>query len=128
LRGVLGLSDHIKALGIKTLAIVILAAVLTPMFTDLTFGQGIIIGVALSVIAYAVGDLVFLPMSNNTVATAADMVIAALVFWAGVMAFGGIDLSVWEIIFFAVVVGVSEWFLHKYLARFVIRDRDKVRA
>ncbi len=119
------MSDHIRALGIKTLAIVIYAAVLTPLFTDLSFGQGIAIGLIVSVVSYAVGDLVILPMSNNTVAKAADAVIAALVYWAGVRAFNGFGLSVWEIFFFALVVGVSEWFLHKYLARFVLRDRNK---
>lgn len=117
------MTDHIRALGIKTLALVIFAAVLTPMFTDLSAGQGIVIGVVLSIIAYAVGDLLILPMSNNTVATASDIVIAALVYWAGVRAFNGADLSVWEILFFAVVVGVSEWFLHKYLAMYVLKGR-----
>ncbi|MFZ5633411.1 MAG: DUF2512 family protein [Bacillota bacterium] len=121
-------SDHIRALGIKTLAIVIFSGILTPMFTDLSIGHGIVIGVVLSALAYAIGDLMILPMSNNTVATAADIIIAALVYWAGVSAFGGIGLSVWEILFFAVVVGVSEWFLHKYLARFVLRDRDTVKT
>ncbi|MCL6611283.1 MAG: YndM family protein [Peptococcaceae bacterium] len=115
--------DHIRALGIKTLALVIFAAVLTPMFTDLGVGQGIVIGAALSIIAYAAVDLLILPMSSNTAATASDIVVAALVYWAGVRVFNGADLSVWEILFFAVVVGVSEWFLHKYLAMYVLKDR-----
>lgn len=117
------MSDHIKALSIKTLAIVIFSAILTPAFTNLSFGQGIVIGIFISIVAYALGDLVILPMSNNTVTTASDVVLAGLAYWAGVRAFDGAGLTVWEILIFAAVVGVSEWFLHKYLARFVLRDR-----
>lgn len=111
---------HIRALGTKTLAIVIISAILTPMFTDQPASHGIIIGVVFSVLAYLLGDLLILPASNNTVATAADMVLAALVYWSGVKLLKGTGLSVGELLFFAVVIGVSEWFLHKYLARFVL--------
>lgn len=98
------------------------------MFTDLTIIQGVIIGIILSVIAYLLDDLLILPMSNNTVATASDVVLAAVIYWAGVRVFNGTGLTFWEIIIFAAVVGVSEWFLHKYLARFVVRDKNEART
>ena len=116
---------HIRALGTKTLAIVIISAILTPMFTDLPATHGIIIGVALSVIAYLAGDLLILPAANNTAATASDVIIAALVFGLGVRLFNGAGLSTGELIFFSAVVGISEWFLHKYMARFVLADREE---
>ncbi|KJS65663.1 MAG: hypothetical protein JL50_16760 [Peptococcaceae bacterium BICA1-7] len=92
------------------------------MFTDLPATHGIIIGVGLSVIAYLAGDLLVLPAANNTAATATDVVLAALVFGFGVRFFNGSGLSIGELIFFSAVVGISEWFLHKYMARFVLAD------
>ncbi|MFZ5644499.1 MAG: DUF2512 family protein [Bacillota bacterium] len=115
---------HARALGIKVLAIVIFTSVLTPMFTDLPASNGLFIGLALSVIAYALGDLVILPVSNNTVATVADIITAAIVYWAGVRLLGGTGLSMGELVFFSLVVGVSEWFLHKYMARFVLANKQ----
>lgn len=114
------MEGHIRALGAKTLAIVIISAILTPMFTDLPATHGLIIGVVLSVIAYLAGDLIILPAANNTAATASDVIIAALVFGLGVRLFKGTGLSTGELIFFSAVVGISEWFLHKYMARFVL--------
>jgi ABC-type glucose/galactose transport system permease subunit len=112
--------DHLKALGIKTLAMTIISAILTPMFTNLPATHGIIIGLLLAVIAYLVGDLLVLPNFNNTAATATDVVLAALIFGAGIRFFNGTGLSIGELVFFSAVVGMSEWFLHKYLARFVL--------
>lgn len=115
------MEGHLRALGIKTLAVVIISAILTPMFTDLPATHGIIVGVALSVIAYP-ADLLILPAANNTAATATDIVLAALVFGTGIRFLNGSGLTTGELIFFSAVVGISEWFLHKYMARFVLAD------
>ncbi|MHB8156217.1 MAG: DUF2512 family protein [Desulfocucumaceae bacterium] len=113
------MNGHLRVLGIKTLAIVVFSALLTPFFTDLPMSHGIVTGVVLSVIAYFLGDLLILPHTNNTIATGADIVIAALVYRFGVTLYKGTGLSMGELIFFSLVVGVSEWFLHKYIKRVV---------
>jgi len=115
------LADHIRALGIKIIAIGIFSALLTPMFTDRSLGQGVLIGIIISIISYILGDLMLLPATDNTTATVADFVITALVYWIGIMAFDGIGLKLWEILLFASIVAASEW-LHKYLSRFVIKS------
>ena len=115
------LANHIRALGIKTIAISIFSALLTPMLTDRTVGHGILIGIAISILSYILVDLMLLPATDNTTATAADFVIAAVVYWIMIRAFDGIGLTLWEILLFAAIVAVSEWFLHKYLARFVLK-------
>lgn len=114
------MEGHLRALGIKTLAIVVISAILTPMFTDLPATHGIIIGVAISALTYLVVDLMVLPALNNTAATASEIVVTALIYGAGVRFFKGTGLSTGELIFLSAVVGVAEWFFHKYLARFVL--------
>ncbi|MFZ5650652.1 MAG: DUF2512 family protein [Bacillota bacterium] len=116
--------NHIRVLGIKTLAIVIFSGLLTPMFTDLSLGQGVLIGILISVLTYILGDLVVLPVTDNTAATAADVATAGVLYWISVRALDGIGLSFWEALAFALIVGVSEWFLHTYLVRYVLK-RDK---
>lgn len=105
----------------KTLAIVLLSALLTPMFTDLSLGQGILIGILISILTYILVDLVVLPVTDNTATTAADVAAAGLFYWVSVRALDGIGLSFWEVLAFALMVGVSEWFLHMYLARFLMK-------
>lgn len=117
------MSDHLKAVGIKTLALVIFSAILTPMFTDLPASYGILLGIVISIVAYVLGDLVILPASNNTVATVSDIIVAALLYWSGIRLLGGRGLSAGELVFFGVLVGVSEWFLHKYISRFVLSGK-----
>lgn len=115
---------HVRALGMKTLAIVLFSALLTPMFTDLSLGQGVLIGILISVVTYILGDLIVLPVTDNTAATAADVATAGVVYWMAVRGLDGIGLSIWEVLLLALIVGVSEWFLHTYLIRYVIR-KDK---
>lgn len=116
--------NHVRALGIKTLAIVIFSGLLTPMFTDLSLGQGVLTGILISVLTYILGDLIVLPVTDNTAATAADVATAGVLYWIAVRALDGIGLSIWEVLLFALIVGVSEWFLHTYLVRYVLR-KDK---
>ncbi|WNC12716.1 DUF2512 family protein [Brevibacillus brevis] len=82
--------------------------------TSLTFA--VVTSVVVSLIAYALGDALILPKTNNTFATTADFIMVFALFWISSYVFlqpyrlSGILLT-------AFVIAVAEYFYHDYLQR-----------
>ncbi|GLI04679.1 hypothetical protein YDYSG_07090 [Paenibacillus tyrfis] len=91
--------------------------------TKATFWEATIASVVLSVIAYLVGDQYVLRISNNTVATLVDAVLAFVYFWV-VASLLKWDLSIGGLIFLTLFLGVGEAVYHRFLA--IDRERKKV--
>ncbi|KPV61379.1 hypothetical protein QJ48_00160 [Paenibacillus sp. A3] len=91
--------------------------------TRATFWEAAIASVVLSVIAYLVGDQYVLRISNNTVATLVDAVLAFVYFWV-VASLLKWDLSIGGLIFLTLFLGVGEAVYHRFLAS--DRERGKV--
>ena len=81
--------EHVKALAIKFVMIAaVLLIILTLMF-DVPFADTLWISLALTIVAYAMGDLmIFRKAGNrseqnkrNAIATVADIVVAFLLIW-----------------------------------------------
>ncbi|RNB74094.1 DUF2512 family protein [Brevibacillus panacihumi] len=83
-------------------------------FTNATWGSAILAALGLTVIAYLLGDQLILRATNNITATIADAVIAAVYLWAVSRAFNW-DLSFGELIATVAILGVAEFFFHRYL-------------
>lgn len=125
--------NHVKALVIKFVMIAaVLLIILTLMF-DEPFADTLWISLALTIIAYAMGDLmVFRKAGNrseqnkrNAIATVSDIVVAFLVIWLMGEALVGNDVNIiTPAIISALVIGGGEWFLHKYLDRNVFSEKD----
>lgn len=75
-------------------------------------------------VSYVVGDIGILRISNNTVATIADLGLTTIVIWlVGPAIYGLVVPFSWALIS-AVVIGIGEWFFHKYMAASVIEKRE----
>ncbi len=108
---------HITPLLIKFFMIAVILSIVLGIMTDLTFGNILYLSVAVTVIAYVIGDLLILSVANNTVTTIADLIIAFLAVYLYDYLLDAELISAWDALVAAIVIGVGEWFFHKYAAR-----------
>jgi hypothetical protein len=110
---------------VKFILIAIILEIVMNLLTPLLFGQILWISLAVTVISYLVGDLLILSISNNTIATLADVGIAWIVIYMfNSWSYYG-SISVTNALISAICVGIGEWFFHKYIAKTVLTSRKK---
>lgn len=100
---------------IKTAMVILVLAILIPLFGKGTWTQTVITGLVLIALSYVVGDLWILPKYGNLLAVAADFGLAALVLWAMERALPHFRLSSAGLFIIALVLAVGEWLFHRYL-------------
>lgn len=116
---------HVTALFVKFVMVALVLEIVLNMLTDLTFTNILYISLAVTVLAYIIGDLLILPASNNTVATVADAVLALFTVYMFNFLWNTREISFFDALIAAAVLGVGEWFFHKYVANKVFPDRQK---
>lgn len=94
----------------------IVAVPLLLWFTEATILGSVAAALALSTLAYFLGDQLVLRMSNNLVATAADAILAFAFLWA-VAFYSRWTLSLGELFVIVALLGIVEWIFHKQLRR-----------
>jgi Kef-type K+ transport system membrane component KefB len=129
---------HLKALIIKfVMSAVVLGIVLTGIY-NYGFSDSMLIGLVLTVVAYALGDLLVYRNAaddsdykkRNIIATISDLILSFLVIWImGASLFGNTSTIIQGSIVSAIVITIGEWFFHKYLDKHVLntdnyRDTD----
>ncbi|WP_100405361.1 DUF2512 family protein [Bacillus solitudinis] len=107
---------HVSALIVKTLMV---AAVLLIIMSGMyNYPAGTTVGLSLLIVglSYVIGDIGILRVSNNIVATIADLGLTTIAIWLiGPLLYGyGVPFSV--AFLSALVIGVGEWFFHKFVA------------
>lgn len=104
------------ALLIKYAAITaVLYLVLPAGAVAFTTAQLLTVSLILTVVAYILGDRIILPAAGNMVAVVADAMIAAAVLWLASALWPGMYLRWGAIGLSALVIGVAEFFFHRYL-------------
>ncbi|MFC3800690.1 DUF2512 family protein [Cohnella sp. GCM10012308] len=68
----------------------------------------------LTIIAYIVGDQIILRSTNNMIATVSDGIMAYLVLWIAASTMNW-TISAGEILIVAIITGVAEFFIHRYV-------------
>ncbi|MBT2756879.1 DUF2512 family protein [Mesobacillus foraminis] len=124
--------DHVKAIIIKLVMItVVLGVILTGIFGG-EFSDTLWISVVLTVLAYILGDLFIFRniggdsdyTKRNLIATVSDMVLTfAIVYLMGNDIFVGDNDLINASLLSAVVIGLGEWFFHKYLDNNVFDEK-----
>lgn len=124
--------NHVKALVIKFVMIAAVLLIVLTGFFDVPFLDSIWISLALTVVAYVMGDLMIFRKAGdrseqtkrNAIATVSDIVVAFLVIWllGEALVGAGTDMITAALIS-AVVIGVGEWFYHIYLDRSVFPEK-----
>ena len=123
---------HLIALAIKFFMIAAVLLIILTGFFDVSFVDTLLISLALTLIAYAMGDLLIFRNGKerseqtfrNSIATTADVAVAILVIWlvGEALAGSGTDVITPAIIS-GLFIGGGEWFFHQYLDSQVFRDR-----
>ncbi|RDZ11295.1 hypothetical protein C3744_21890 [Priestia megaterium] len=121
---------HVKALILKfVMSAVVLGIVFTGIY-NYDFSDSILIGLVLTVAAYALGDLLVYRNAaddsdykkRNIVATISDLILSFLVIWImGASFFGNTITVIQASVVSAIVIAVGEWFFHKYLDKHVLK-------
>lgn len=116
---------HVWALIIKYIVVsVILEAVLLPM-SRMTFGEILFMGLVVTIVAYLIGDLVILRKSNNITASICDVVLAFLVIYPLNFYWYRRGVNLPTALVASVIIGIGEWFFHKYLLRQAEKKGEK---
>jgi uncharacterized protein (DUF2062 family) len=120
---------HISALIIKFIMTAVILEIVLNIMTDLTFGQILWLSLITTVLSYAIGDLIMLPLSNNTVASITDALIAFVVLYMANIWLDYTRVGIVDAIISALVLGVGEYFFHKYVHRMIFsRDMRRMRS
>lgn len=124
--------NHVKALIMKFVMIAAVLLIILTVFFDVPFADTLWISLALTLVAYVMGDLMIFRKAGNAgeqnkrnmIATISDIVVAFLVIWLmGDALVGGNINIVTPAIISAIVIGAGEWFFHKYLDRSVFPEK-----
>lgn len=106
--------QHLLNLVIKVLALTVVLMLLLSM-SGYTFGGILLLAVGLALVAYTAGDSFVLPQYGNMVAVGADAVLTVLGLWLLPGLFGLPALSAGTILLATLVIGIVEYFYHRYL-------------
>jgi F0F1-type ATP synthase assembly protein I len=128
---------HVIALAIKFVMIAAVLLIILTGFFDVSFADTLSISLALTLIAYAMGDLLIFrragdrseQSTRNSIATIADVAVAILVIWivGEALVGSGTDI-VTPAIISGLFIGGGEWFFHQYLDSKVFRERAERRS
>ena len=142
--------NHVKALAIKFVMIAVVLLIILTGIYDVEFEKTLLISLVLTLLAYALGDLMIFRKAGkqaqhnaanhnnstqnndredhnkrNLMATIADIVLAFLVIWLmGDALVENAEDIVQAALVSALVIGAGEWFFHKYLDRNVFPEKN----
>lgn len=108
--------QHVKAVGVKLVAHIVLALVILTLLFDIDATHSIIIALIVGVGIYILGDLIILRKIGNIVATVADAGSAFLITWLYLNTTVDGDWLIASLVF-GLLVGVFEWFFHGWLLK-----------
>lgn len=116
--------EHVRALIIKVLMIGVITVAVLSMFRGVSPMNSIWLAIIITIVAYIIGDLLILPTYGNLSASIADGIIAFLVTWLTPFVVTRISISVGTALTVGALVGIGEWFFHKYFTRTVLDDNN----
>lgn len=115
---------HVSAIVIKFLMIAVILEILLMWLTFLKFTEILIISAAVTLVSYLIGDLLVLSKSNNIIATTVDGGLSLIVILLFNYAPAYRPISFLNALICAVVIGIGEWFFHKYVSERVFPHKE----
>jgi len=124
--------DHLKAIIIKFVMIAVVLGIIVSGIFGGEFSDTLWMSAVLTVLAYIIGDLgIFRNIGDdsdytkrNAIATLSDAILTfAIVYFMGKDIFVGDDNLFSAALLSAIVVGIGEWFFHKYLDNNVFDEK-----
>lgn len=99
----------------------ILVAPFLLSFAGATLTEVFVASLLLSIVSYVIGDQMILRLTNNGIATLADLGISFAFLWL-FAEFLNWPLSFWEMAIISMALGVAEYFIHGYF----LQDKGRV--
>lgn len=106
---------HLKALVVKAIMIWAIVWIILSLLYDVAFIDSTIVGVLIVMALYVLGDLVILRKFGNIAATIADAGVAAVILWLFLSMRDYNDDLLMLVLIPTVLIGVGEFFFHKWL-------------
>lgn len=116
---------HYLAILIKFVIIAVILEIVLNYLTTLSFYRILIISLAVTILSYIIGDLIILSISNNIVATIIDIALAVVTIYMFNYISGFRYISLSTSFWCALLIGIGEWFFHKYVAKSVFPEHSK---
>ncbi len=113
---------HIVALLLKFGMVTLVLLLSSYLFISLTISQILIISVAVTLLAYLIGDLVILAKSNNIIATVSDFALVWITLFMFNYILPGINISVFDALMASLLISMGEWIFHKYMSGKVLKS------
>lgn len=129
--------NHAKALIIKFAMITAILLIVMTWIFDISFVDTLLISLALTALAYMMGDLlIFLNAgkpadqdTRNAIATISDFILAFLVIWfVGQLLTGDMAQLVTPALTSALIITGGEWFFHKYMDHKVMPEYNEYKS
>lgn len=117
---------HLKAIGIKFIAITIVMYSVLAGFYTATVGNIFLISILVTGLSYVLGDLFILPRFGNLTATIADFGLTFFSLWVLTSLFFQTDYGiVTASLFSAILVSSTEAIFHLYMQSKVLHNEDE---
>lgn len=117
--------EHLKSIIIKYVFTLAILYVILGIIFGMTFTNVLLTATVVTLAEYIIGDLLILPRTNNTIATAADFGLTLLVIWAMVASLTDAAMPFVPALVASVTFAVFEYVFHKYFANTVLDKGDK---
>lgn len=108
--------NHGRALLWKAIMVFPVVWIILSLFNDVSFWDSTLLGAALLLLSYFLGDMMTLPRMGNMTATLGDFVLSLIVIWGGLVLLG-YEEAFGEALFTSIVLAIGEYFFHQWLER-----------
>ncbi|WP_160118361.1 YndM family protein [Bacillus sp. V59.32b] len=119
--------EHVRSIVIKYVFTLAILYVILGIIFDMSFTNVLLTATVVTVAEYIIGDLLILPRTNNTIATAADFGLALFVIWAMIASLTDAANPFVPALIASATFAVFEYVFHKYFANTVLDNGDKPR-
>ncbi|WP_216827776.1 DUF2512 family protein [Alkalihalobacterium elongatum] len=109
---------HLNPILIKMAMTIIVLLIVMSVAYNYPVWTPIGIGILVAAVSYSVGDLYILKISNNVVASLADLFMATWLIWIIGPLFQGLRIPFIVAFISALLITGGEWFFHKYMVNY----------
>lgn len=113
---------HLSAIVIKTAMVALVLWLILSGVYNYPIGGTFVLSLFIVGISYLIGDLGILRISNNIIATIADLAITTFALWLLAPIVYGVGIPFGAAFISALIIGVGEWFFHKFVANGVLNN------
>lgn len=120
------MAKHLVPIFIKFIMTAIVLEIVLLLFSDLSFLNILGLSLILTLIAYIIGDMVILPITNNAVATVVDIGLTLAIIYLFNYLWNTGNIPFFSAIIAGAMIGGGEWFFHKIVDRSVDSEESDI--